>query len=265
MRRARPSDDRGLADARLTDEHRIVLGAARQHLDHAANLFVAADHRIELALARVLGEVAPEAFERLVLLLGVLTGHSVAPTHLLQRRQHGVACDAQAPEEVAHAARDVGHREQEMLGREIVVTEVGALSVCRFERRVCVLRELRLLRGLSVHLRESAQQLVHPVAHDLARHADALEHGEDHALGLRDECGEQVLGRDLGVVVLPRQRLGGTQRLAGLVGQLVGVERHVFTSGRRSQYPKLTIPLSSLFPRYPVNRGAMMISSSCAS
>ena len=59
-------DDRRLADARLADEHRIVLGAAREHLDDAADLLVAADDRIELALARELGEVAAVALERLV-------------------------------------------------------------------------------------------------------------------------------------------------------------------------------------------------------
>ena len=45
-----PLDDRGLADARLADQHGIVLGAPLQHLDRAADLVVAADHRIELAL-----------------------------------------------------------------------------------------------------------------------------------------------------------------------------------------------------------------------
>ena len=61
-----PFDDGGLADAGLADEHRVVLGAARQHLDDAADLLVAADDRIELALARELGEVAAVALERLV-------------------------------------------------------------------------------------------------------------------------------------------------------------------------------------------------------
>ena len=56
-----PFDDGGLADAGLADEHRVVLGAARQHLDHAADLLVAADDRIELALARELGQVAAVA------------------------------------------------------------------------------------------------------------------------------------------------------------------------------------------------------------
>ena len=59
-------DDGGLADAGLADEDRVVLGPARQHLDHAADLVVAADDRIELALARELGEVAAVALERLI-------------------------------------------------------------------------------------------------------------------------------------------------------------------------------------------------------
>ena len=51
-------DDRGLADAGLADEDGIVLGAPGQDLDGAADLLVAADHRVELAVARRLGEVA---------------------------------------------------------------------------------------------------------------------------------------------------------------------------------------------------------------
>ena len=88
-------DDRGLADAGLADEHRVVLGAARQHLDDAADLLVAADDRVELALAGVLGEVAAVLLERLVLLLGVLAGDAVAAPHLPSAPQHGVVGDAE--------------------------------------------------------------------------------------------------------------------------------------------------------------------------
>ena len=56
-----PLDDRGLADAGLADQHGVVLRAAREHLDHAADLVVAADHRVELALLGGLGEVAAVA------------------------------------------------------------------------------------------------------------------------------------------------------------------------------------------------------------
>jgi hypothetical protein len=42
----------GLADAGLADQHRIVLGAARENLDDAADFFIAADDRVELARRR---------------------------------------------------------------------------------------------------------------------------------------------------------------------------------------------------------------------
>src|SRR5204863_9065739 len=41
-------DDGGLADARLADEHRVVLRLAREDADDAADLLIAADDRIEL-------------------------------------------------------------------------------------------------------------------------------------------------------------------------------------------------------------------------
>ena len=44
-------DDRGLADAGLADEHRVVLGAAGQHLHDPLDLLLAPDHRVELLLA----------------------------------------------------------------------------------------------------------------------------------------------------------------------------------------------------------------------
>ena len=43
-------DDGGLADAGFADQHRVVLGAAAEHLHDAADFVVAADHRVELAL-----------------------------------------------------------------------------------------------------------------------------------------------------------------------------------------------------------------------
>src|SRR3546814_17947348 len=52
--------DRGLADAGLADQHGVVLGPTGEALDGAADFLVAADHRIELALARDGGEVAGE-------------------------------------------------------------------------------------------------------------------------------------------------------------------------------------------------------------
>ena len=52
IRKRQTFDDRGLADAGLADQHGIVLGAAGQHLDGAADFLVAPDHGVELAVAR---------------------------------------------------------------------------------------------------------------------------------------------------------------------------------------------------------------------
>ena len=60
-------DHRGLADARLAGEDRIVLAAAHQDVDDLADLLVAAGDRIDLALARLLGQVDRELLERLLL------------------------------------------------------------------------------------------------------------------------------------------------------------------------------------------------------
>ena len=67
-----PFGDRGLADAGLADEQRIVLLPAAQHLDGAVDLGIAADDRIDLAVARLLVEVDAIGLERLALLLGIL-------------------------------------------------------------------------------------------------------------------------------------------------------------------------------------------------
>ncbi len=78
-------DDGGLADARLTDQHRIVLGAAGEHLDGAADLLFAADHRIELFVARRLRQVAGVALQRVIALLGRGAVGGAAFAHRLGR------------------------------------------------------------------------------------------------------------------------------------------------------------------------------------
>ncbi len=87
-------DDGRLADAGLADEDRVVLRPARQHLDRAADFLVAADDRIELALARELGEVAAVPGERLVGRFRILRRDALVAAHLRQRRVQRVLRDA---------------------------------------------------------------------------------------------------------------------------------------------------------------------------
>ena len=48
--RCKAFDDGRLADTRLADQHRVVLGASLKNLNGPANFIVAADHRVEFAL-----------------------------------------------------------------------------------------------------------------------------------------------------------------------------------------------------------------------
>ena len=82
-------DDGGLADARLADEHGVVLGAAGEDLHDAADLLVAADHRVELLGAGEGGEVAAVALQDAVLLLGRLVGDPPVAAHCLERGENG--------------------------------------------------------------------------------------------------------------------------------------------------------------------------------
>ena len=57
-------DDGRLAHAGIAQDKRVVLGAARKDLHHALDFLFAANHGIELAVARLLSEVGGELLER---------------------------------------------------------------------------------------------------------------------------------------------------------------------------------------------------------
>ena len=88
-------DDGGFAHAGLADQHGIVLGAAAEHLNDAANLFVAADDGVELAAAGEFGEILGVFFERLELAFGILVGHALRTAHGGERLQNGFVRGAQ--------------------------------------------------------------------------------------------------------------------------------------------------------------------------
>ena len=70
--------DSGLADTGLTNQNRVVLGTARQNLQHTADLLVTTDDRIEFALLGHLVEVLGVLVQGVVGLLLVLAGDLLA-------------------------------------------------------------------------------------------------------------------------------------------------------------------------------------------
>jgi hypothetical protein len=200
-----PFGDRGLADAGLADQHGVVLGAPRQHLDHAADLLVAPDDGIDLALARDVGEVAAELGERLVLRLGIGVGHARAAAHGRERLEDRLAVGAgvaqRAAGRVALLARD---REQQVLGGDVLVLELLGLGECSLEHARRGARELRLRAAR--HLRQRREPALELGRQLLDRDTELLQHGHRAAFGLREQRAQQVRGQDLAVAA--RARLG---------------------------------------------------------
>ena len=216
-------DDRRLADAGLADEHRIVLRAPRQHLNDAANLLVAADHRIELALARRVGEVARVALQRLVLILRRLVGDAMRAAHRLERLEQRLVRRAGGVEQrrasrcpSCRPARAAGARSRRTRRRAVFASLLG------FVEDLVELARQRRLRVALLGI------LVDPAGDLLAQRGDAraelLEDGNDDALVLLEQRGEQVEVVDDRIAVRRASVDRFVQRLAGLHGELFGID-----------------------------------------
>ena len=70
-----PLHDRRFTHAGLADQHRVVFGAAAEDLDRAADFFIAANHRIELALAGCGREIPAVFLQGFIGAFWVLIGH----------------------------------------------------------------------------------------------------------------------------------------------------------------------------------------------
>ena len=80
-----PFRDRGFADARFTEQHRIVLRAAAKNLDHALDFIMPADNGIEFAFLGELSQVAAKGAQRRR--LDILFPGSRLPAFLLRFRR----------------------------------------------------------------------------------------------------------------------------------------------------------------------------------
>ena len=95
-------------------------------------------------------------------------------------------------------AEAVGQRQEQVLGRQVLVVQLGPLRVGRVDD----LLELAGHAGLAaVRLRQLADGVVGRVAHRERGQPDALQDRQHDALLLAQQRGEQVVGGDLGVAL----------------------------------------------------------------
>ena len=167
-------DDGGFADAGLADEHGVVLRAAAEHLDGAANLLGTADNRIELALARLLREVLAVLVQGVELRLALLIGDTGGAAQGTVRLLDGFPRDAEAVEHAAGVALVLSQGDEQVLG--------GCVAIAHALRRL------------------------HGVVDDLHKVVAGHGHGHGGAAGLRH-------GGDGGVDVLRQLRRVGADAL----------------------------------------------------
>src|SRR5256712_2918442 len=215
-----PFHDGGLADARVADEDRIVLGAPGEDLYHAADLLVATDHGVELALASAVGEIDGVLLQRAVLGLRIVGGDPLRAAHRGERLRDAIARDPHALERLRRRAALLGdEREQHVLGGDVLVLHLAGLFLGRVQDFQCALREVTPFAA--VHLCHLPQLVLEALLEQARLDSDALEQRRDQPVLLLEQGSEEVLGEDLLVIALASDRLGLLQGLLGLDRKLV--------------------------------------------
>ena len=221
-------DDRGLADAGLADQHRIVLGAARQHLNGAADFLVAPDDRIELALARGLREIAGIFLQRVI---GVFGGSRIRRAALAQRLDGGVEIlrrYAGGFEDLAgFAVLLQRERQQQPLDGDETVAGLLAGLLGGGEDARGAGREVDLAGAAARHFRDFAERGLDRLQSLAGIAAGAVDQARRQPFRVVEQDFEQMLGGELLMALAQGQRLGGFHETAGAVG--VFFEIHVST------------------------------------
>ena len=242
--------DGGLAHARLADEHGIVLGAAAQHLNGATDLVGTADHRVELAGAREVADVAAILLERLELRLAVGRGHAVVAPELRVHLLNAVLGGTGVPEDPASLVLALGKSHEQVLGGHKAVLHLGGLFLGGVEHAHELVGEPDL-PGIARNLGRRLHGFLHARRKLRRVGPDALDDHADVALRRREQGREQVdrlHAPRLGIGCDTHSRL---QRLARRHGQLI--DSHTITSLGCCRAQGTAAALrggSSLFERY---------------
>ena len=211
--------DGGLADARLADQHRVVLGPALQDLDRTADFVVTADHRIELAHAGPLGEIEGVFLQRLALPLGLLAAHvgpprtaSIAASSALRFRPCSLRRRPASP--LSRPAR-----QEHLAGDELVAAFCASLSVTL--RRLARSRPTCTSPPCPSTFGRRSMAFCRGGAERTGIHPRALQQRLGAAIVLAKQCREQVQRLDELLIVAHRNALCIREGLLELGGELV--------------------------------------------
>ena len=212
-----PLDDRGLADAGVADEDRVVLGAPGEHLDRAADFVVAADHRVELALPRLLGQVARVFRQRLPVFLGRRRVGGAALAQLFERLLQRLGIDRGAGEQVAQRRREP--REQPLGGDEAVAAGAGRLGRA-LQHAGKLRRHIDRVRPVGVDRGQPCEPLLGAGPQQVGIAAGIADDPAGEPVGVVDHRLEQMLGKAILVTAGEGRHLRRLQQAARSLGEI---------------------------------------------
>ena len=213
-------DDGGLAHAGLADEHGVVLGAAREHLDGAANLLDTADDRVELALTGEVRHVAAIALERLELRLGILAGHTLVTAKVIVGLLDALAREARVLEDAAGIRAIVCKSAEEVLARDIGVTHLGGELLRGVNNLDEFVGETNLLARTG-HLGLARDLIIDRLRDGVRICPDALDYGAQVTFPGVEQGFEQVDGLDGASLRIRGDADGGLKSLLGRDGHFI--------------------------------------------
>ena len=199
-------DDGRLAHARFADQHGVVLAAALQDLDGAADFIVAADHRVELALACAFRHVQGVFFQGFALAFGLLRIDLVAAAHGVDGRFQGLAGQAVFARQLAAVGLVFRHGQQDHFAGHELVARLLRFLVGQVQQGHEFAADLHVA-ARARHLRQAFDRSAQGLGQ--AAHVDAgpLQERAGAAVVLVQQGRQQVDWFDIGIVVAHGQTL----------------------------------------------------------
>ena len=192
-------DHGGFAYARLADEQRVVLLAAREHLHHAFDFGRTTDNRIELARLGLRSKVGAELLEHALLAMGLAAEKRHARSHGRRLIDQVVECgtnsvdfDAELRHRIDSAALAFAHNaEQQMFGRNIALAHLHSFTQRIFQHALGARRErdVRARFGFLLAFGHAGDDLKSL----LVRYAHAFESLRSNAVRLFRQAKQQML------------------------------------------------------------------------
>ena len=187
-------------NAGFTDQHRVVLGAARQHLHGTADLVIAANDRIDLALAGGGRQILGVFLERLITILcaGCICRAPLA--QIIDCRIERLRIDRTGLQRILRGRTHNGKcGEQSLYGHKTVSRFLGDL--CRLIEYTDQLAICARIGGRTADLGHFGQSRIIGLAHAFGRTASAGDQIGSQPFGVIEQGLEQMSGRQLRMAV----------------------------------------------------------------